>query len=208
MNCWTPSQNPRTHGKSHHHHHGPVSRKLTFKSCKSMAVSAAIYTEPVTPWTYERALHVCQKCILRHEPIPFYSSWVKNAPTWLHPEEQKLEANKQTHKQKTYFCCMNMDRTTTWNLRMEILAYFLFLGWRASLPGVLFKGMLWTILMNIHEGGTICIFPTFLGQLASLSGVSFKGTLWNFLKNIHQGGNICNSKKIFGPACLFVWSLI
>ena len=67
------------------------------------------------------------KCLLRYEPVYFFSSLVKSEPTWLRPEEVKFEAQK-------YFCCINIDREPLGSLQMKISARFLLFVGNLRLP--------------------------------------------------------------------------
>ena len=72
--------------------------------------------------------------MLHREPVFFCSSLVKSGPAWLHPEELKFEAEK-------YFCCININRTTTQSLQMEIAFSLVFRPTFASLHRVPFKDL-------------------------------------------------------------------
>ena len=68
-----------------------------FQSRQNLAVSAAIFTKPVTSRTRPSC---AAKRALRHEPTFFCFSFVKSEATWLRSEEIQFEAKKQNQKQK------------------------------------------------------------------------------------------------------------
>jgi len=71
-------------------------------------------------WHSEHGWLGWQKCKLRHEPTFFSSSLLKSEPSWLHPEELTFWNKKLL----MCFCCLNIDRTTLWNLRVENICTF------------------------------------------------------------------------------------
>ena len=72
------------------------------------AVSAAILCLAFCAYDImKEEVAICSRSVYYIMSQPFFcSSSVKSEPRWLHPEELKFKAKK-------YFCCVNVDGTTT-----------------------------------------------------------------------------------------------
>ena len=78
-------------------------------------------------WCHQYVWHVCKPNVWHHKTI-FFLLFIatKSKPEWLVLEELKL-------KRKKYFCCMNTERKTLWNLWKKVLISAYFVWFQANL---------------------------------------------------------------------------